>query len=224
MADYKVTDTELSGIANAIRTKGGTSEQLVFPDGFTSAINGIPTGGGGDIPSLPSEYQKIDYLGFTGTQYLMVDVDCIAPDSILIDITRTGTDTTEQCICGNGITFPYWEYYIRSNNTSVSSYCTGTTQLNVISGNRYLLTCVLISASSYSKILIGSHKQTGSMYPLKDSRIHKVMIYRPSTAVYINYFIPCYRKSDNVTGMYDVINDVFYTNQGTGSFVAGGDV
>lgn len=47
MADYKVTDTELTGIANAIRTKGGTSEQLVFPNGFTSAINAIPTGGGG---------------------------------------------------------------------------------------------------------------------------------------------------------------------------------
>jgi len=46
MSDYKVTDSELTGIANAIRTKGGTSSQLVFPDGFTSAIGAIPTGGG----------------------------------------------------------------------------------------------------------------------------------------------------------------------------------
>ena len=45
MSDYKVTDSELTGIANAIRTKGGTSSQLVFPDGFTSAIGAIPTGG-----------------------------------------------------------------------------------------------------------------------------------------------------------------------------------
>lgn len=37
-------------------------------------------------------------------------------------------------------------------------------------------------------------------------------------------FIPCYRKSDNEIGMYDVINDVFYTNQGTGTFTKGADV
>lgn len=31
-------------------------------------------------------------------------------------------------------------------------------------------------------------------------------------------FYPCYRKSDNVAGLYDVANDVFYTNNGSGSF------
>lgn len=46
MSDYKVTDSELTGIANAIRTKGGTSSPLVFPNGFTSAIGAIPTSGG----------------------------------------------------------------------------------------------------------------------------------------------------------------------------------
>lgn len=42
MSDYLVTDTELTGIANAIRTKGETSGQLTFPAGFTSAVNAIP--------------------------------------------------------------------------------------------------------------------------------------------------------------------------------------
>lgn len=44
MANYKVTDTELTGVANAIRTKGGTSAQLEWPSGFSSAIAAIPTG------------------------------------------------------------------------------------------------------------------------------------------------------------------------------------
>lgn len=48
MTDYLTTDTELTSVANAIRTKGGTSEQLVYPTGFVSAIEAIPTGGGGD--------------------------------------------------------------------------------------------------------------------------------------------------------------------------------
>lgn len=45
--DYLVTDTELTSIADAIRTKGGTSAQLSFPTEFVSAIAAIPTGGGG---------------------------------------------------------------------------------------------------------------------------------------------------------------------------------
>lgn len=46
MANYLTTDTELTSIANAIRTKGGTQAQLTYPTGFVSAINAIPTGGG----------------------------------------------------------------------------------------------------------------------------------------------------------------------------------
>lgn len=36
--------------------------------------------------------------------------------------------------------------------------------------------------------------------------------------------IPCYRKSDNKIGMYDLVNDTFYTNQGSGTFTKGADV
>lgn len=36
--------------------------------------------------------------------------------------------------------------------------------------------------------------------------------------------VPCYRKSDSVIGMYDTVNDVFYTNTGTGTFSKGPDV
>lgn len=43
MADYKVTDTQLIAIANAIRTKGGTQAQLEFPSEFVSAIGDIST-------------------------------------------------------------------------------------------------------------------------------------------------------------------------------------
>lgn len=42
--DYLVTDTELSGIADAIRAKGGASASISFPNGFTTAIAAIPTG------------------------------------------------------------------------------------------------------------------------------------------------------------------------------------
>ena len=44
MTDYLTTDTDLTSVANAIRTKGGTSAQLTFPSGFVTAIQNIPTG------------------------------------------------------------------------------------------------------------------------------------------------------------------------------------
>lgn len=44
MANYLVTDTELISIADAIRVKGGTSDQLIFPSGFISAVNDISGG------------------------------------------------------------------------------------------------------------------------------------------------------------------------------------
>ena len=47
MSDYIVKDTELTSVANAIRIKGGTNSQLVFPNGFVSAIGNISGGGGG---------------------------------------------------------------------------------------------------------------------------------------------------------------------------------
>lgn len=43
MADYLTTNTELTSIANAIRTKGGTTASLVYPSGFVTAIENLPT-------------------------------------------------------------------------------------------------------------------------------------------------------------------------------------
>lgn len=40
--DYKVTDTELTGVANHIRTKGGTSAPLEWPTGYENAIDALP--------------------------------------------------------------------------------------------------------------------------------------------------------------------------------------
>lgn len=46
MGQYVVQDTSLTAVANAIRTKGGTSASLEFPDGFVTAIGNISGGGG----------------------------------------------------------------------------------------------------------------------------------------------------------------------------------
>lgn len=46
LVDSTQLDADLTSVANAIRTKGGTSASLAFPAGFVSAIDAIPSGGG----------------------------------------------------------------------------------------------------------------------------------------------------------------------------------
>jgi hypothetical protein len=44
MAEYLTNTTDLTKVASAIREKGGTSDPLVYPSGFISAIQAIQTG------------------------------------------------------------------------------------------------------------------------------------------------------------------------------------
>lgn len=44
LVDSTQLDADLTSIANAIRTKGGTSAPLAFPSEFVSAVNAISTG------------------------------------------------------------------------------------------------------------------------------------------------------------------------------------
>ena len=44
LVDSSQLNSDLTSVANAIRTKGGTSASLAFPSGFVAAIGDIPTG------------------------------------------------------------------------------------------------------------------------------------------------------------------------------------
>ena len=62
MSDYLVTGSELTGIADAIRSKGGTSAGLVFPDGFVSAVGALPVHfWEGDDMELVQDLGNIDW-------------------------------------------------------------------------------------------------------------------------------------------------------------------
>lgn len=58
LVDSTQLDSDLTSVANAIRTKGGTSAQLAFPSGFVTAIGNIPTGGGNDFVITITENQN----------------------------------------------------------------------------------------------------------------------------------------------------------------------
>ena len=67
MAYKKVNDRSLTSVANAIRAKGGTSDVLVFPDGFISAISAIQTGGSGDGTAPSAKWSDVTFIDYDGT-------------------------------------------------------------------------------------------------------------------------------------------------------------
>lgn len=134
MADYLVTDTELTSIANAIRTKGDTNGTLSFPSGFISAIN--------NISSTPAVS--------TGSVLVLDDLDII--NGLYIDTdgsevsygTWSATNYTE--VTGNKLVFYSYENsggnysaFYSSNYTFISSfsYYEGINEINVPNNATY---------------------------------------------------------------------------------------
>lgn len=64
VTEYLTTSTDLTKVADAIRAKGGTSEPLIYPDGFVTAISNIQTGG---TPSEPPMESNINFYDYDGT-------------------------------------------------------------------------------------------------------------------------------------------------------------
>lgn len=50
--EYAVNQADLKAVADAIRSKGGTSDALTFPGGFVDAVGAIQSGGGGGIDTM----------------------------------------------------------------------------------------------------------------------------------------------------------------------------
>ena len=73
MAEYLTNTTDLTKVASAIREKGGTSDPLVYPDGFVTAIKAIQTGGG-TKPGAPGDITFYDYDGTIVTSWTLEEL------------------------------------------------------------------------------------------------------------------------------------------------------
>ena len=104
--NYKVSETDLTSVANAIRTKGGTSAGLSFPDGFVTAIGNIPTG---TQPTLItkniSENGTYNASSDSADGYSSVTVYVSGGNSNIITGTFTAASTDEGTAIA--VTIPY---------------------------------------------------------------------------------------------------------------------
>jgi len=131
MANYKVSDTDLTSVASAIRTKGGTSASLSFPDGFISAIGDIPTGGGSTlITKSITENGTYNASSDNADGYSSVSVSVpvlftkVASYTVPIswESGQTGTSMLTAAMEGNYVQNSMAYVLIFTNNESTSSY------------------------------------------------------------------------------------------------------
>ena len=106
LVDSTQLDSDLTSVANAIRTKGGTSAQLAFPADFVSAITAIPSGGGGlSVATFTATATATDAtISFAAGDYsipdkyvLFIKSDVAAGDGVNICIT-SGFETHQRII------------------------------------------------------------------------------------------------------------------------------
>lgn len=77
MSNYLVSDTDLTSVANAIRTKGGTSAQLEFPTDFVSAIGDIPSESDDFIETMQETLTSDESFSLTSTIFNASNVNAL---------------------------------------------------------------------------------------------------------------------------------------------------
>lgn|GEM_PF-3308121 len=102
LVDSTQLDTDLTAVANAIRTKGGTSVPLAFPSGFVSAVEAIETGGGGSAA-----------VSVLNTLEITTDVRAVN-----IDTTPYNSYDFYFCIFDATLTASDWIYIVKDGTTA----------------------------------------------------------------------------------------------------------
>ena len=191
---------------------------------------------------VPAEYKQLTYLESTGTQYIDMKYAYRINDELNIDFMLKSSPGAIQGIFGNGNLSQYTGtvLYVNTNNiltctiggtlgTEFYKYEQNTIALDTKYNVRYSGKDVYLDETkiiTVSNTLKNGTQEDFSLFRRWGTnglygRIYKFSIKRDGE--YLFLMTPCIRKSDNVAGMYDAVNRVFYTNAGTGEFVAGDD-
>lgn len=219
-----------------------SSRKLILDKTKEEAKNNIYESG-----RLPSGYQEVEYITSTGTQYIG-DFYTVPETYTTIEFeTKTNTSSSlEQGIIGvdkileigyssvanriilwdsNSESLEYISQESARNNDVVIKITlnqgTSKTLYTSLDGGKTVtqdINYTQINNKNLDLLLYNGNKQdyyfVGKMYYTRIKIDGKL----------VRDMIPCYRKTNNAIGMYDLVNDVFYTNSGTGTFTKGNDV
>lgn len=193
---------------------------------------------------LPSQYQEVEYIESTNRQY--IDSGVIGRPNIEVKAKAIFTDSANFSNLGlvgsrqtNGGTRFYiisiysnrWHLGLGNDYTSDTlpkknilydihfSFIEGNFVLYV--DNNIILSGNTNIETTYPLYIFGVNNY-GNVSRLASAKLYSLEIIQDNTLV--RNFIPCYRKADGEIGLYDIVNNRFYTNSGTGTFIKGEDV
>ena len=187
---------------------------------------------------LPSEYQKVEYLESTGTQY--IDTEFVPNERTCVELDCQSLSTYHMATPLMGCRFafgrlPYFSFWFSNTSNAIFSYGT----LDVATNCKTNVRCVLKNMfhefyyngtkvlseraqrfqASLPIFLFGINENGSIMTRDGRIRVYHVKIWDENRLV--RDFVPCCCKLDSELGLYDLVNGKFYTNQGTGEFLKG---
>lgn len=188
---------------------------------------------------LPSAYQEIEYLesGNSGNQY--IDTQIAQSDGLIFEIDFQLTQLQRAVYFMGEYSGSSFYLYVANGNIGINAFF--QTAFGVSWTNTKLLADLnrhkLIYEISGGNLTVTENEQTILAKPITTLSTASIKVagttHSPSLScrtfeskmtkagVVIQDLIPCYRKADNTPGMYDLISDNFFTNQGAGEFVVG---
>jgi len=189
---------------------------------------------------VPRAYQRVEYLESTGTQHIDTGV---APNIYTTDLAfDCATLAINNRVWGagetiGGVAYSYKEYttaagvvYLGADSGAALGHAIGDRAvISVVGGVAYNNGVAKKTYTGVDVTLTRSLHLFGELQGVAPgtvvnglSRVYGGWIKQSS--VLVRNYVPCIRKTDSVAGMYDVVNGVFYTNQGTGNFIVGPNV
>ena len=189
-----------------------------------------------EIARLPKEYQEVEYIESTGTQYIDTGISSTRYITAHLDMQFTEYSSSSMIIIawstGAGRWFGKGGLNTYSSGDGAVSdvdallrkeievFFTPSTTGFTIDGVTYSKAVTSSKSTGYT-MFAGWNSKNGISYYSK-AKLYKATIKENETT--IMDLVPCYRKSDKVAGLYDTVSDVFYTNAGTGEFNVGADI
>ena len=176
---------------------------------------------GGATPRLPSAYQEVEWIGGNGmpdpTMFPYISPGIKAQNGDFFKAHFKPIQITTECVVIGQNLSPQMELYYTSP-TKINVYLMKSETLTV--GNPYDVVTVYGDSRTNNTYKIGYWSNTAKY--VSEYRLFYFLHRR--NGVDLLELIPCYRKSDNVIGMYDLVSGTFFTNAGTGTFTKGGNV
>lgn len=194
----------------------------------------------GPLKSVPQTYQQVEYIQSDGGQAINTELK-LDMDKAKVEIVFQATTTSQNgmILANSGNTY-WWLYHYSSliqcyldgtdgGQQNLSGPARDTNKHRVIYQNKtYYVdgtaygTAAGTLGTTSSNLYLFKYSASDTTYTYK-GKIYSCKIWNDGANLTKNY-IPCYRKSDNTIGMLDLVNNVFYTNQGTGTFSKGADI